>query len=845
MMISTPILALFLILSPALQGVHPDMSALDKLRSSDWEIWPDAAYDLALMGEDAVPFLLNVLTDESRDARWHAVAFLGSYGDKRALPGLTRVFLNDRDEYVRFQAALALANTDVRYTAELMAGQLEKPKDPVAQDIAVSILSKIGDRRVIPTLVRRLENPATRKEAAFALARFKDERAAPALIEMLRVRDWRDQSETDLAERAVKALAQIGDRSAIPILVRMLKSPLGDEMAKILPDFGSAVVPPLLEMLRQTTSYRIRDRVIRALEHIHDPLLAPIYGRIFLETEDWALRRPMAEALANMGAAGIEYLLKGAKLKNRHRIALQQLSTYNDKKVADAVAELALDKSNPFRLAAIRTLRSFWPMWGAELMPTAMKLLHDPNPEVRLYVIRIFRDQEVREAAEALSEVAHNDPDALVRRAASSVLASFSGISPLKLEIEMNRSRYRYGQQVYMKFRIINVWSDDVTVCTQGISTQRIFHDMILKPEIRKPDGTLKYSGSRYKLAFPRRKDFKTLKPGDELSGYIDISKFYRPYQPGRYTAKLSYRSVHDGVQYGLWGWVGVLESQEVSFEIDPPSVKRLRELIAEIDIERINRGNARKRRYRWEKALDICYQLGEIGDPAAIEALKSLAFLGPRSSGEERFLIDRVRIEALKALAKFPLHELTPMWIRLLKDRSLQEIAMNALIKISDPEAIEPLRHLVFSGSDNPVRVALALKELGDDKGIEWLKALAMRKLKHWDPNERRNGIWTLGQIRQSEGIRDALADEDPEVREAARYWLKTVAEDIGVGGIKAMLNDPNPNVRKAIAYQLALLGDPEGLNLIEEDLYAEDKGTRGYARYAFLTARGLKSWW
>jgi len=795
------------------------------------------------MEENAVPFLLRVLTDKNRKARRHAANFLRGYATPRALPGLTAAFLNDSDEHVRSLSAWALASVDVKYTVELMVSQLDKEKDPVAQNIAVSVLSAVGDTRVIPTLVQRLDYPDTKKDAAFKLARFRDKRAVPALTEMLRIANrevWADYpwEDRDAAERAMKALVQIGDERSIPILIKMLDSPLKEEAARVLPDFGAPIAPLLLEMLKQTTSREIRDSVAYVLERIHEPQLASTFGKIYLETEDWSLRRAMAEALANMGTPGIEYLLKGARRENSYNQTLQRLSTYNSKTVANAVAELALDVSKPFRLRAIQTLQILWPIWSTNLMPSALKLLRDSEPLARLYTISMFRELEIREATEALREATH-DSDERVRRAASSVLASFSGITPLKLEIEMNRTRYRYGEPVTMKYSIINIETDAVTVCTFTLFRSDTVVELILKPEIRKPDGTLlKYRGPASMLSPPSKEDFQTLQPGGVLSGNIDISKFYRPYQPGRYTARLNYRSFKDGARCGLWAWVVTLTSQELSFEIAPPSDEQFKTMLAELEIQKIEREKT------WNKALDICYQLGEIRNPDAIKALQALAFYKPgMPENEYSHLANFVRLRALRALANFPQSKLTPMWLELLDDRSIQEIVIDALTKIKDPRAIEPLRHLIFSGSDNPIKVALALKELGDDKGVEWLRKSALRKLKHWDQKERQDAVRILSLIHKSDGIRIALADKHPEVRAAAAgYWLQTVAEDIGVAELESMLMDPDPNVQKAVAYQLAFLGNRAGLHLIRQDLNANEVKTRLAARRAFLTAGGIR---
>ena len=50
-----------------------ELTTLEKLRAGDWDVWlGDGGYDVAMMGDDAAPFLVQVLTDENEDARWYA-----------------------------------------------------------------------------------------------------------------------------------------------------------------------------------------------------------------------------------------------------------------------------------------------------------------------------------------------------------------------------------------------------------------------------------------------------------------------------------------------------------------------------------------------------------------------------------------------------------------------------------------------------------------------------------------------------------------------------------------------------------------------------------------------------
>ena len=386
-----------------------DLSTLEKLRSIDRDSdWRNVGYDLVLMGEDAVPFLIETLTSESQAARQRdlyseyvrgrTISLLRHYPDARALPVLTKVFLHDTEQRLRQNAADAIAEIDPEYARQLMGKYLKADAEP--QDIAFSVLEGLGDKRAaamwVPVLVSRLENPETRRSAALRLAKFKDKRAVPVLLDMLNNKkvnrynrreaafaladlkskravpfllDMLDDKESSsyTKEQVLNRLAPLGDERVIPVLLNRLAGPRQWwDVAHVLSQFGPAIVPPLLEMWKQTDSQEIRDRIAGVLEDIHHPELASVYGQIYFETEDYKLRNAMLDALPNMGVLGFEHLLKVAKQKPDNRV-WQCLSTYNGEAIVDAVAELALDELYPHRSAAIDTLGSFGKLWKKEI----------------------------------------------------------------------------------------------------------------------------------------------------------------------------------------------------------------------------------------------------------------------------------------------------------------------------------------------------------------------------------------------------------------------------------------------------------------------------------------------
>ena len=374
---------------------HSELEIRDKLRTTGWALRPDFAADvgtdLILMGDAAVPFLIQTLGDETLAARGHAADFLRDlFPDRRALPALTEVFLHDANPGIRRTAAEAIACIDAEVARNLMFQHLEgsdagaaadSPSEfqdspavvpnwdtyagETTQDIAVDMLSQLQDKRVIPTLVKRLADRGERTDAAFALAKFKDKRAVPVLLDIVNGKEGRHNIRE---AEAVEALAKIGDERAAPVLLNLLDLPQVGyrDIVSALPQFGASIAPQLLEKRKQTESREIQERIAWVVRHLHQPELAPVFGQLYLESEkdDSELHDALSHALKNMGIAGFEELIRVAQQKANYR-ALSALATYNSAEAVDAVAALALDKSYPLRLVAIQTLGSIGKLGGS------------------------------------------------------------------------------------------------------------------------------------------------------------------------------------------------------------------------------------------------------------------------------------------------------------------------------------------------------------------------------------------------------------------------------------------------------------------------------------------------
>ena len=158
------------------------MSALDDLFSGD-EARATAA--LEAIGGDDLPALMDALTSGEADFRWWAVCALARLADKRATNALLAAAA-DPDPEVRTAALHALGQRRIPEAVTPLLFALGDPSLYLAR-IAADALIHIGGPAV-PGLIRALEQdaqPQVRANAARALALIGDKSAIAALFHAL------------------------------------------------------------------------------------------------------------------------------------------------------------------------------------------------------------------------------------------------------------------------------------------------------------------------------------------------------------------------------------------------------------------------------------------------------------------------------------------------------------------------------------------------------------------------------------------------------------------------------------------------------------------------------------
>jgi HEAT repeat protein len=341
---------------------------------------------------------------------------------------------------------------------------------------------------------------------------------------------------------------------------------------------------------------------------------------------------------------------------------------------------------------------------------------------------------------------------------------------------------------------------------------------------------------------YPRK-----LEPGGRVATQVDILKHCRPAQPGVYRAQLSY---------------GQIQSNWIEFRVDAPTRAHIDRLVARLDIESLSDKD-------YTPFMRICYMLGELRDPRAIDALLAVAEIPTRPPRVPK--ARQMAGHAIYALAKFNAPELAPFWIEKLSEQ--WDVPAERLGKLGDPRAIEPLRaHALNFGN---VAAAKALAELGDDGAIRFLRWDTLRdmdpddestwrgskalelllsgerladRLRHEHPGVRAYAVSTASSEGRVDVLTKAFEDADVRVRRRAVRGLASAdaldgepgEHRIRIDALKRALSDADPNIRRAAARGLARHGDDSGEELLRTDLHATDYKTRLAARRA-LQSRSL----
>jgi HEAT repeat protein len=219
------------------------------------------------------PEIAKLVDDPDGDIRSHAVRTLAELGAKEAIPAILKR-LEGSPIDPRWGAGQALAQLKSPEIVERLLGPFENVS---ARVMAIEALGAIGTKRVLPDLVRALEDPYPQvreaalgglaklraREAAAAIAKLLDGPQASRAVDILLLLEAKEcvpQIEKLLGHEvpqvravAARALGRLADRSAAPRLLPLLRDsdagPRIAAMGSYCEMLGREAVPELLKLL--------------------------------------------------------------------------------------------------------------------------------------------------------------------------------------------------------------------------------------------------------------------------------------------------------------------------------------------------------------------------------------------------------------------------------------------------------------------------------------------------------------------------------------------------------------------------------------------------------------------
>ena len=215
------------------RNLTPSQAEIEKqsqrLNSSDLEERRDAVMRLGSMRRpEASRAAVRALSDESPIVRATAAKAILSMGPEQSVASLLPL-LNDKDEFVRREAAYALGLTRSSAATAALSDRLLNDKEDGVQAAAAIALGHIADEAavvaLVGTLAPQLSAPANKKRkpennvfvlraAATALGQIRSRGGTAALISALS----NEKLPSDVRRESARSLGLIGDQTAVPAL---------------------------------------------------------------------------------------------------------------------------------------------------------------------------------------------------------------------------------------------------------------------------------------------------------------------------------------------------------------------------------------------------------------------------------------------------------------------------------------------------------------------------------------------------------------------------------------------------------------------------------------------------
>lgn len=370
-----------------------------QLRPAGESCWLDGCHrgipELPTPREDGIVRLQHAIFDQPKD-------------EAPPIPVLARNLEAAKSDKERKDLTAQLASLRPRTEADVDA-MIRMMTDDKLVGVAESVLNRLTyeDRHWAPVFIKAMESRRVRTllMAIGILGRFRSQESVPtlrAIAEGSSLRGIPERGRDTLAGKALISLGEIGDETAIPIMMRRLKyaDPLR-EMAGIgLQRLGKKAVAPLLSCARESNDTETRDICAVLILGIRDKEAAP--ALLQAAQDRTAERKLRGYVIAVLGRIGEEKSLdKLADMFESEDKALKvqvlRAFIYSRNRKGLSLARAALhDKAILVRATAANLLGA---IGDESVMADLINALSDSDPVVRI------------SAAQALEKVVGEDFD--------------------------------------------------------------------------------------------------------------------------------------------------------------------------------------------------------------------------------------------------------------------------------------------------------------------------------------------------------------------------------------------------------------------------------------------------
>lgn len=187
---------------------------LESLKDSDWWVRSRAADALGKIGgPKVIDAVLQLVRDKDEDIRRAAIEILNQTKDERAVESLIQA-TRDTDWWVSERAVDALAEIGSKRAVPRLMEMLHTPAGGKALPIVVRALGKLGDSKLVDTLLPLVARPEreVRIEAIQALSRVADETRAEQVREQLQAQ--MASPDQTISRMAAAAVSELNNRIA-------------------------------------------------------------------------------------------------------------------------------------------------------------------------------------------------------------------------------------------------------------------------------------------------------------------------------------------------------------------------------------------------------------------------------------------------------------------------------------------------------------------------------------------------------------------------------------------------------------------------------------------------------